>query len=99
VFLAAGLEDSARRAAARSRDVLPAGQGAVAPLIDGLDSLAVDLTARERQLVNYAARGLSNAEIADQLVLSVRTVETHLYRAMHKLGASDRRELRERPAR
>jgi DNA-binding CsgD family transcriptional regulator len=96
VFLAAGRSDSARRAAARSRDALPAGQGAVAPEIDGLDSAAVDLTARERQLVDYAARGLTNAEIADRLVLSVRTVETHLYRAMHKLGVSDRRELRER---
>ena len=51
------------------------------------------LTSREAQLVELARRGLSNAEIADQLVLSVRTVETHLYRAMHKLGVSDRREL------
>jgi DNA-binding NarL/FixJ family response regulator len=36
---------------------------------------------------------LSNAEIADQLVLSVRTIESHLYRAMQKLGIDDRRKL------
>jgi DNA-binding NarL/FixJ family response regulator len=63
------------------------------------DARIESLTPRERELLVEVARGLSNAEIADQLVLSVRTVETHLYRAMHKLGVSDRRELRERPAR
>ena len=63
------------------------------PEIDGLDSAAVGLTAREAQLVELASQGLSNAEIADRLVLSVRTVESHIYRAMGKLGVSDRREL------
>ena len=37
-------------------------------------------------------QGLTNAEIAERLVLSVRTVETHIYRAMQKLGVSDRRD-------
>jgi DNA-binding CsgD family transcriptional regulator len=31
--------------------------------------------------------------MAERLVLSVRTVESHLYRAMHKLGVSDRHDL------
>lgn len=51
------------------------------------------LTAREAQITDLARRGMTNAEIAQQLVLSVRTVEAHLYRAMHKLGVSDRRLL------
>jgi len=51
------------------------------------------LTRREAQVAEFAGGGLSNAEIADRLVLSVRTVETHVYRAMQKRGVSDRREL------
>ncbi len=63
------------------------------PEIDGLDAAAVELTPREAQLIELASPGLSNAEIADRLVLSVRTVQTHLYRGMQKLGISDRRDL------
>ncbi|MGB8254662.1 MAG: helix-turn-helix transcriptional regulator, partial [Pseudonocardiaceae bacterium] len=51
------------------------------------------LTQREREIVTLAASGLSNRQIADRLVVSVRTVEGHLYRACAKLGASDRAEL------
>jgi DNA-binding CsgD family transcriptional regulator len=36
---------------------------------------------------------VSDAEIARRLVISVRTVKSHLYRAMQKLGVSDRPEL------
>jgi DNA-binding CsgD family transcriptional regulator len=94
-FAAEGRQDSARRAAARMRELDP-GQGGFLPPIRGLDDAAVTLTAREAQLVDLASRGLSNADIADRLVLSVRTVESHIYRAMQKLGVGDRRELRSR---
>lgn len=51
------------------------------------------LTARQREIVTLAARGLSNRAIADQLVLSVRTVEGHLFQASQKTGVSTREEL------
>jgi DNA-binding CsgD family transcriptional regulator len=93
-FAAAGRQDSARRAAARALELHVEHQGGAAPDIRGVDAADVLLTPRESQLVALAARGMSNAEIADQLVLSVRTVESHIYRAMQKLGVSDRRDLR-----
>ena len=92
-FVRDGREDSARRAAARARELHAPGQGAEPPQVDGLDAVAIGLTRREAQVAALAGRGLSNAEIADQLVLSVRTVETHVYRAMQKRGVSDRRDL------
>ncbi len=92
-FLSQGRQDSARRAAARARQLHVPDEGGDLPPIDGLDATAVDLTRREAQLVELAREGLSNTEIADRLVLSVRTVETHLYRGMQKLGISNRRDL------
>ncbi|MBE2318203.1 AAA family ATPase [Solirubrobacter sp. CPCC 204708] len=91
--VAAGRHDSARRAAARCRELQPDGHGAPPIVIAGLDDTPSGLTPRELQMTTLAGRGMSNAEIADRLVLSIRTVETHLYRAMQKLGVSDRRQL------
>jgi DNA-binding NarL/FixJ family response regulator len=51
------------------------------------------LTTREREVVTLAAHGLSNRDIAERLVVSVRTVEGHLYRAGAKLGTGNRAEL------
>ena len=68
-------------------------KGPTRPVIDGLDRSAIDLTARETELVALASEGLTNTQIAERLVLSVRTVESHLYRAMQKLGVRDRRDL------
>jgi DNA-binding CsgD family transcriptional regulator len=54
-----------------------------------------ELTAQQREIVVLASRGLSNAEIADRLFLSPRTVASHLYRTFPKLGISDRHQLRD----
>ncbi|HIT76452.1 MAG TPA: AAA family ATPase [Candidatus Avipropionibacterium avicola] len=52
------------------------------------------LTRREREISLLAARGLSNTEIAGELVVSVRTVESHLYNAFAKLQVTGRDQLR-----
>jgi DNA-binding NarL/FixJ family response regulator len=51
------------------------------------------LTQREREVLNLAANGLTSAEIARQLVVSVRTVETHRANLMHKLNLHSQLDL------
>ncbi|MFI0907249.1 LuxR C-terminal-related transcriptional regulator [Streptomyces sioyaensis] len=51
------------------------------------------LTTREREVASLAVSRLSNQEIADRLVVSVRTVENHLHRVYGKLGVTARSEL------
>jgi DNA-binding CsgD family transcriptional regulator len=51
------------------------------------------LTTREREVAGFAARGLTDVQIAARLSVSRRTVETHLHRVYAKLGVSGRREL------
>ncbi|MFF5211196.1 response regulator [Streptosporangium sp. NPDC000396] len=52
-----------------------------------------ELTTREREAVVLVARGLSNDEIADHMVISPLTAKTHINRSMAKLRARDRAQL------
>ena len=51
------------------------------------------VTTREQQILDLLSRHLTNAEIAAQLFISVRTVESHVSSLLRKLGVADRRSL------
>jgi DNA-binding CsgD family transcriptional regulator len=87
-----GRRAAALASGARSRHWAGACEGARSPVLSTLTTPL--LTPREREVATLAAEGRSNTEIARRLVLSTRTVESHLQRAYAKLGVASRRELR-----
>jgi DNA-binding CsgD family transcriptional regulator len=54
---------------------------------------SVPLTDREAEIVMLIGEGFSNRAVAERLTVSVRTVESHIYRAMLKTGTTSRDEL------
>lgn len=85
----------------RSRGISSAARAAqLARRCEGADTPALRVAARplplsdrEREVADLVAAGLSNREIAERLVVSVRTVEGHLYHVFTKLGLTDRAAL------
>ncbi len=69
--------------------VLDAFAGGAAEKDDEIDRL----TPREREVMRLIARGYTYREVATELVLSIKTVETHVSAVLRKLQLSDRREL------
>jgi len=66
--------------------------GEVARSIENEEGVFEALSAREREVLLYAARGLSSKEIASDLIISERTVQTHLASIYDKLGARNKTE-------
>jgi DNA-binding CsgD family transcriptional regulator len=66
--------------------------GASTPAL-GQATEELPLTGREREIAMLIAAGLSSPAIAERLTLSVRTVESHIHRAMKKTGTTSRDEL------
>lgn len=94
-FLSKDAEESEIRdgiiAVAGGRSVLSeALQSGVLDLIRSRASGAVQLSGRERELLELAAEGLTTGEIAARLHLSPNTVKTYWQRLYEKLGATDR---------
>lgn len=88
---AAGPESARQASWPRRR----AGPARTAP---GTRENPAGLTERQLEVLRLLAQGLTNAEIARRLVVSVRTVDTHVAAVLDKLGAASRREAADRAA-
>ena len=92
-----GSTQAARRQAAEARRLADGCPGLATPSLSGAATLLAGatspLTARERDVALRAAVGRSNRDIAEDLTMSERTVESHLARCYDKLGVRSRTEL------
>ncbi|MBY0442910.1 MAG: helix-turn-helix transcriptional regulator [Mycobacteriaceae bacterium] len=92
MFRSSGKHQQAIQAAGRAAQIAQACGGMHTPALLAT-AQPLPLTAREREITNLVAAGLTNREIADQLTLSPRTVEHHILHSCTKLGVSDRKAL------
>jgi NarL family two-component system response regulator LiaR len=86
------LAQAIRGAYAGKSTLAPEAAEALIRVVSTPGSPGGDLTRRERQVLTLVAEGLSNADIADRLVISRSTVKTHVSSVIAKLGASSRTE-------
>jgi len=87
------LVDAVRRVAEGGTYLNPALGARLATTPERPSGPPGDLSGREAQVLRLIALGHTNAEIAEQLFLSVRTVETHRAHIQQKLGRSTRADL------
>ncbi|WP_084038375.1 response regulator transcription factor [Demequina sp. NBRC 110053] len=70
-------------------DAFGAAGGEVAAADEDLDKL----TAREQEVMRLIARGYTYREVGEKLFISIKTVETHVGKVLHKLQLTNRHEL------
>lgn len=87
------LVEAVRRAAGGGTYLNPSLGAALAAMPEAAAGPPDDLTPREVEILRQIALGHTNAEIGEQLFLSVRTVETHRAHIQQKLGRASRAEL------
>jgi DNA-binding CsgD family transcriptional regulator len=87
-----GLRGAAMTGTGRAQRLATVCGGATTPAIREARQ-PLPLTSREQEIVALVARGLSNRRIAEEMSMSIRTVEGHLYRASQRSGANGRDQL------
>jgi predicted ATPase/DNA-binding CsgD family transcriptional regulator len=99
IFSEAAVARARREVGSRAADRLLAdgaaltGEQLMAEALDRRSDADRPLSAREREVADLVGDGLTNEQIATRLVLSRRTVETHVERIKHKLAVSGRNEV------
>jgi len=83
---------SALTAVGRAQRLARQCGGAVSPALREATE-PLPLTPREREVITLVAQGMSNRQIANEMRMSIRTVEGHLYRAAQRSGTTNRNEL------
>lgn len=90
LFRESGQDERAFQTRSEARELLRSG--AIHNQAVGKE-LGAGLTSRELEIAGYVNAGMSNADIAGKLSVSIRTVETHLRNIRRKTGALDREEI------
>ena len=88
----AQLATAIRRASAGKTTLAPEAADVLMHRVARPDIQGQDLTPRERQVLALLTDGLTNAEIAERLVVSLSTIKSHVSSIISKLGASSRTE-------
>jgi DNA-binding CsgD family transcriptional regulator len=91
VFISDQQRRRGRYAAAVARELSDECGGLCTPALRS--SAGLPLSGRQREVIELVLAGLSNREIAERLMMSVRTVEGHVYRACQRVGVNTRDEL------